>query len=83
MENKKTNLTKKNYSFSSIRVKSGTKEAINKFLAKVNKAEDCGKVTPDLLINFFLEKITKEDVEALQVKALTWSVGKRKKGRSG
>ena len=30
-------------------------------------------MTPDILINFFLEKVTKEDVEALRTKTLTWA----------
>ena len=73
MKAQETTSNKKNYNFTSIRVKDGTKEAVNKFLAKVNKTEDCGKVTSDLLINFFLEKVTKEDVDMLQKQALTWS----------
>ena len=89
MENQKTNSNKKDYNFSSIRVKNGTKEAINKFLEKVNRTEDCGKVTLDILVNFLLEKVTKEDMEALQMKTLTWSheekhlrkLWERKKGK--
>ena len=64
---------KKNYNFTSIRVKEGTKEEVNKFLEKVNKAEDCGKVTFDTLIHFFIEKMTKQDIEDLQMKTITWS----------
>ena len=54
MKVQETTSNKKNYNFTSIRVKDGTKEVVNKFLTKVNKTEDCGKVTSDLLINFFL-----------------------------
>ena len=73
MRIQETNSKKKDYNFTSIRVKEGTKYDVNKFLEKVNKAEDCGKVTFDTLVSFFLEKMTKEDIAALQVKATSWS----------
>ena len=53
MKTKEINSNKKNYNFTSIRVKEETKEEVNKLLEKVNKAEDCGKVTFDILVNFF------------------------------
>ncbi len=73
MKTTETNAAKKNYNFTSIRVKDKTKEEVNKFLEKVNKAEDCGKVTFDTLVSFFLEKLTTEDIQALQTKTITWS----------
>ena len=72
MKAKEINSNKKNYHFTSIRVKEGTKYEVNKLMKKINKAEDCGKVTPDILLNFFLEKVTKEDMEMLRVKTMTW-----------
>lgn len=65
--------TKKNYNYTSIRVKDKTKDDVTKFLEKVNKTEDCGKVTFDTLIGYFLEKVEKEDIESLQLKTVTWS----------
>ena len=65
--------TKKNYNYTSIRVKEKTKGDVTKFLEKVNKTEDCGKVTFDTLIGYFLEKVEKEDIESLQLKTVTWS----------
>ena len=59
MKAQETRSNKKNYNFTSIRVKEGTKESVNKFLGKINKTENCGKITFDLLVNFFLEKMTK------------------------
>ena len=73
MKNPEINSNKKNYNFTSIRIKVGTKYEVNKFLDKVNKSENCGKVTFDVLVNFFLEKMTKEDIEMLQKKTITWS----------
>lgn len=47
MSNTETNKNEKSYDYSSIRVKGKTKEEVNKFLDKVNKADDCGKITFD------------------------------------
>ena len=65
--------TKKNYNYTSIRVKDKTKDDVTKFLEKVNKTEDCGKVTFDTLIAYFLENVNKDDIESLQLKTVTWS----------
>lgn len=73
MNNSATTSNQKNYNFTSIRVKEKTKVEVNKFLEKINKAEDCGKVTFDTLVNFFLERMNKEEIEALQMKTITWS----------
>ena len=81
--------TKKNYNYTSIRVKDRTKDDVTKFLEKVNKTEDCGKVTFDTLIGYFLENVSKEDIESLQLKTVTWSheekrlrrLWERKKGK--
>ena len=72
MKNTETT-TPKNYNFTSIRIKNKTKEDVTKFLEKVNKSEDCGKVTFDTLIGYFLEKTSKDDIENLQLKTITWS----------
>ena len=56
-----------------LRVKQKTKDAIDIFLKeKVNTDEDLAKVTVDNLVTFLLEKMTKEDIKALQVSSLTW-----------
>ena len=63
---------KKSYNFTSIRVKEKTKVDVKKILETLNKEEDCGKVTVDLLVGFFLEKMTKEDLKVLQMKTVNW-----------
>lgn len=63
--------TKRN-SFKSIRVKEVTKKEVDQFLKKVNSNEDTGKVSFDDLINFFLEKVTVEDIESLQLTSVNW-----------
>ena len=73
MKAKEINSNKKSYHFTSIRVKEGTKYEVNKLLKKVNQSEDCGKVTFDILVNYFLERMTKEDMKTLQVKSITWA----------
>ncbi len=77
MKNLDTN-TKKDYGFTSIRVKEKTKESVRSFLLKVNKSEDCGKVSTDVLLSYFLDKVTKEDIEALQLKTITWSMEEKR-----
>ncbi|MCP3930843.1 MAG: hypothetical protein GY909_17360 [Oligoflexia bacterium] len=72
MGNTETNKNTRNYDYSSIRVKGKTKEDVNKFLDKVNKTEDCGKVTFDAFITYFLANATKEDIEKLQLQVTTW-----------
>ncbi|MBT6325374.1 MAG: hypothetical protein HOJ35_05355 [Bdellovibrionales bacterium] len=73
MKTNVTNPNKKNDGYTSIRVKENTKNNVNKFLDKVNKSEDCGKVTFDTLVSYFLENISNEDVEKLQLKSITWA----------
>lgn len=68
-ENSKT----KNNDYTSIRVKGDTKNNVNKFLDKINKTEDCGKITFDALVSYFLENVTQEDIENLQKGAITWA----------
>jgi hypothetical protein len=63
----------KNYDYTSIRVKGNTKNDVNKFLEKVNKVEDCGKVTFDVLVSYFLKSVTSEDIEKLQMESITWA----------
>ena len=74
MQNNRTG--KKNTSiekFSSLRIKESTKTLVSKFLDKVNKDEDCGKVTPDSLVKYFLENVTSADIEKIQLQSVTWS----------
>lgn len=63
----------KNYDYTSIRVKGNTKNDVNKFLEKVNKVEDCGKVTFDALVSYFLKSVTNDDIENLQIESITWA----------
>jgi hypothetical protein len=89
MKTNETNTNTKNDRYTSIRVKSNTKIDVNKFLDKANKAEDCGKITFDALIGYFLENVAKEDIEKLQIKSITWahedkyirSLWEKKKGK--
>jgi isocitrate dehydrogenase len=69
----KTNTNAKNDKYTSIRVKKNTKVDVNKFLDQANKAEDCGKITFDALIGYFLENVSNEDIEKLQLKSITWA----------
>ena len=68
-ENSKT----KNNDYTSIRVKGNTKNNVNKFLEKINKTEDCSKITFDALVGYFLENVNQEDIEKLQKSAITWA----------
>lgn len=73
MKTNTDNPKKKNDEYSSIRVKGSTKSNVNKFLEKINKAEDCGKITFDSLVSYFLENTSQEDIEVLQKGAITWA----------
>ena len=73
MKTNTDNTKKKNDEYSSIRVKGATKSNVNKFLEKINKTEDCGKITFDSLVSYFLENVSQEDVETLQKGAITWA----------
>ena len=64
--------TKKDYNFKSIRVKGETKSKADQKLKLVNKAENCGTVNYDMLINFLIEKLTTEDIKELQKSTITW-----------
>ena len=55
----------KNDYYTSIRVKGNTKSDVNKFLEKVNKTEDCGKVTFDALVSYFLKSVTNKDIKKI------------------
>ncbi len=63
----------KNNDYTSIRVKGNTKKDVNNFLEKINKTEDCGKITFDALVSYFLENVNQEDIENLQKGAITWA----------
>ncbi len=62
----------KNVTYNSIRVKESTKKNIAKVLEKVNKTDDCGKVTTDILISHLVERVSLEDIQRLQLKSITW-----------
>ena len=89
MKTNETNTNAKNDKYTSIRVKKNTKTDVNKFLEKANKAEDCGKITFDALIGYFLENVSNEDIQKLQLKSITWAhedkrlkrLWERKKGK--
>lgn len=73
MKTTEPNSNTKNDSFTSIRVKKNTKSDVNKFLDKANKTEDCGKITFDALISYFLKNVSSEDIEKLQMESITWA----------
>ncbi len=73
MKTNETNSTTQKGNYTSIRVKENTKVDVNKFLDKANKTEDCGKITFDALISYFLKNVTKEDIENLQLQSITWA----------
>ncbi len=70
-QNSKTQKTESNI-YKSIRVKESTKEKVTNFLNKVNKSEDCGKISFDDLISFFLENVTIDDIKKLHLRSITW-----------
>ncbi|MBT4791260.1 MAG: hypothetical protein HON90_06795 [Halobacteriovoraceae bacterium] len=73
MRTNETSTNVKDNKYTSIRVKKNTKIDVNKFLNKTNRTEDCGKITFDALIGYFLENLTKEDIEKLQIRSITWA----------
>ena len=58
--------------FKSIRVKEMTKKEVDQFLKKINSNEHTGKVSFDDLIKFFMEKVTIEDIQSLQLTSVNW-----------
>ena len=58
--------------FKSIRVKEATKKEVDQFLKKINKNEHTGKVSFDDLIKFFMEKVTVENIQSLQLNSVNW-----------
>ena len=68
----KTKKTK--YSYKTIRLSDETKNKVDSFLKSINKKNDSGKITPENLINFFLENVTTEEIEKLKLSALTWDI---------
>ncbi len=73
--NTKTEKTAKiTTNFKSIRIKSETKDKIDKKLSSINKSEEFGKVNYDRLIQFFLESITPESIQSLQNSTITWKL---------
>lgn len=71
MKNNNETKNKKNTeSFTSLRVKKGTKDDALKILESVNKKDFGRKVSIDDLVTKALEKLTKEDIQLLQKKSL-------------
>lgn len=68
-----TNSKIKTDNYTSIRVKANTKLDVNRFLDKLNKVEDTGKITFDALISYFLKNVSKEDIEKLQFQSISWA----------
>jgi len=71
MKNNNETKNKKNVeSFTSLRVKNGTKDYALKILESINKKEFGRKVSIDDLVTKALEKVTKEDIQLLQRNSL-------------
>ncbi len=71
MKNNNETKNKKNAeSFTSLRVKKGTKDDALKILESINKKDFGRKVSIDDLITKVLENVTKEDIQLLQKKSL-------------
>ncbi len=62
----------KNVTYNSLRVKNETKALLQNLLAKINKNEDCGKITSDKIIHHLVKNVTNEDIKALQLESITW-----------
>lgn len=62
----------KNVTYNSLRVKNETKTLLQNLLTKINKNEDCGKITPDKIVNYLVKNVTNEDIKALQLESITW-----------
>lgn len=73
MKTNTDNSKNKNDDYTSIRVKGNTKNNVNKFLEKINNTPDCGKITFDAFISYFLKNVTQKDIENLQKGAITWA----------
>lgn len=71
MKNNNETKNKKNAeSFTSLRVKKGTKEDALKILENINKKDFGRKVSIDNLVTKALENVTKEDIQLLQRNSL-------------
>ncbi|OFZ47611.1 MAG: hypothetical protein A2451_02555 [Bdellovibrionales bacterium RIFOXYC2_FULL_39_8] len=58
--------------YKSMRIKSITKKSVDTFLEKINKQEDCGKISFDHVINFFIENVTSEEIKKIQLRSVSW-----------
>lgn len=56
------------------RIKTATCDALDRFLKKINQDGETGKITFDDVVNYFIENVTEEDIERLQLSTLTWSI---------
>lgn len=65
-------ISKSNTNFRSIRIKSGTKEMIDKKLGVINRPGEFGKINYDKLIYFLLNTMTSESIQELQSSTITW-----------
>lgn len=70
MKNNNEANKKNTESFTSLRVKKGTKDDALKILESINKKDYGRKVSIDDLVTKALENVTKEDIELLQRKSL-------------
>jgi len=66
-ENQKKNILK------SLRVKPATKEKMDNFIQKINSTDECGRISIDQIVNFFLDNVSKKNIEMLQFQSITWS----------
>ena len=66
--------TKKNGIYKSIRIKSETKNDVDKFLSSITKSSEFGKINYDRLIQFLIKDISSQQIETLQKSTLTWKI---------
>lgn len=74
MKTKANITTKKKEILKSIRIKSETKEKVDKKLSFINKSEEYGKINYDKLIQFLIEAVTPEQIQTLQNSTITWKI---------
>ncbi len=70
---KKTEKKNRNI-FKAIRVKDETKKVVDSFLKDINSKKESGKITHDILLNFLIQNVTKEEIECLKLTNLTWEI---------
>ena len=65
---------KKYGNFKSIRIKNDTKNLVDKKLGLINKSDEFGKINYDRLIQFLIDEITPDQIQALQKTTVTWKI---------